>query len=96
MRHRSPIKERAMSRDSKPSQAGPFVKRAAIDDGMVPTILTVPGGQTSPRIIAASALMFEDPRSKETAAQIQRRLHRRQYDDGGLVPDCPWRNAYSR
>jgi len=74
-----------MSRDSKPSQAGPFVKRAAID-----------GGQTSPRIIAASALMFEDPRSKETAAQIQRRLHRRQYDDGGLVPDCPWRNAYSR
>jgi sigma-54-specific transcriptional regulator len=38
----------------------------------MPSLLTVPGRQTNPRIIAASALMFEDPRSKEIAAQIQR------------------------
>ena len=37
-----------------------------------PALLTVPGGQTNPRIIAASALMFEDPRSREIAAHIQR------------------------
>jgi sigma-54-specific transcriptional regulator len=35
-------------------------------------LLTVPGRQTNPRIIAASALMFEDPRSKDTASQIER------------------------
>jgi sigma-54-specific transcriptional regulator len=37
-----------------------------------PMLLTAPGPQTSPRIVAASALMFEDPGSKEIAAQICR------------------------
>jgi sigma-54-specific transcriptional regulator len=32
----------------------------------------VPGHQTNPRIIAASALVFEDPRSREVAQQIRR------------------------
>ena len=37
-----------------------------------PSLLTVPGRQTAPRIVAASALRFEDPRSKETAEEIRR------------------------
>ncbi|MGD0764455.1 MAG: sigma-54 dependent transcriptional regulator [Roseiarcus sp.] len=59
-----------MSRDSKPPGDAPPVETPAV--GATPSLLTVPGGRTSPRIIAASALMFEDPSSKETAAQIQR------------------------
>jgi len=35
-------------------------------------LLTIPGRETNPRIIAASALVFEDPRSQAVAEQIRR------------------------
>ena len=59
-----------MSGDSEPPRDAAPVEAPEV--GATPSLLTVPGGRTSPRIIAASALMFEDPSSKETAAQIQR------------------------
>ena len=61
-----------MTRESKPPPDPPRVARASPENGASPLLLSVPGGQTNPRIIAASALVFEDPRSKEIAAQIER------------------------
>jgi DNA-binding NtrC family response regulator len=62
-----------MSRESKRPRDWPYVARVSTDDGgATPALLTVPGRQTNPRIIAASALMFEDPLSKDLAAQIPR------------------------
>jgi sigma-54-specific transcriptional regulator len=61
-----------MSRDDKQSQEKRCLMGISAHDGVTPALLTISGRQTNPRIIAASALMFEDPRSKEIAAQIQR------------------------
>jgi len=61
-----------MPPESERSQPDPKIATVSADDGVTPSLLTVPGRQTNPRIIAASALMFEDPRSKDTASQIRR------------------------
>ena len=62
----------AMPRESKFRQSPANSRPVPPGDGVTPSLLTVPGYQTHPRIVAASALMFEDPRSKETAEQIRR------------------------
>ena len=61
-----------MPRESKFRQSSAGSRPVPPEDGTTPLLLTVPGYQTHPRIVAASALMFEDPRSKETADQIRR------------------------
>jgi sigma-54-specific transcriptional regulator len=58
-----------MSRENKRSALAFGPESAALP---TPLVLTAPGPQTSPRIVAASALMFEDPGSKEIAGQICR------------------------
>jgi len=61
-----------MSQQSKRSPERLGIASVSTPDGATPGLLAIPGRQTNPRIVAASALMFEDPRSKEIAARIQR------------------------
>ncbi|HXZ15827.1 MAG TPA: sigma-54 dependent transcriptional regulator [Roseiarcus sp.] len=53
-----------------------LVKRAVAEPAVCPdapdAVLSIPSRQTNPRIIAASALVFEDPRSRAVAEQIRR------------------------
>ncbi len=64
------VERRPTRNDVSPTSA--FSRRAVARQAGAPAILTVPGGQTNPRLIAASALMFEDPRSRQIAVHIQR------------------------
>ncbi len=61
-----------MSLHSKLPRDSRCIAGVSTPDGATPALLAMPGRQTNPRIVAASALMFEDPRSKEIAAQMQR------------------------
>ncbi len=61
-----------MSRESKFRQSSVNSRPAPLEDDVTPSLLTVPSRQTAPRIVAASALRFEDPRSKEMAEEIRR------------------------
>ncbi len=61
-----------MSRGKRPAKGDPSVVSIAAADGGVPSLVSVAGYRTNPRIIAASAMMFEDPVSKELVARIRR------------------------
>jgi sigma-54 dependent transcriptional regulator len=61
-----------VSRGDRPAKRDTKVVSIAAADGGVPSLVTVAGYRTNPRIIAASAMMFEDPVSRELVARIRR------------------------